>query len=57
MNATHTQRLLLAIAGSDGDRWMLTLSRDAARFVGIYARVPGIGDADGLLCFTPCPNS
>ncbi len=51
MNATQTQRLLLVVDRPDGGRWTLTLSRDAARFVGLYARVPGIGDAAGLLRF------
>jgi hypothetical protein len=56
MNATQTQRLFLVIDRSDGGHWTLSLSRDAARFVGIYARVPGIGGADGLLRFTPCQD-
>ncbi len=57
MNALQTQRLLLVIGRPDGSCWTLALSRDAARFVGFYARVPGIGDADGLLRFTSCPDS
>jgi len=56
MNATHTQSLLLVIDRPDGHRWTLSLSRDAARFVGFYARVPGIGDADGLLRFAIAPG-
>ena len=54
MNATETQRWLLVINRPDGGSWTMTLSRDALRFVGIYARVPGIGDADGLLHIRPC---
>jgi hypothetical protein len=54
MNATQTQRLFLVVDRPDGSHWTLALSRDAARFVGFYARVPGIGDADGLLRFATC---
>jgi hypothetical protein len=57
MNATQTQRLFLVIDRPDGSHWTLALSRDAIRFVGVYARVPGIGDADGLLRFKPCLHS
>jgi hypothetical protein len=56
MNATQSQRLLLVIDRPDGDRWTLSLSRDAIRFVGFYARVPGIGDADGMLRFASTPD-
>lgn len=53
MNATQTDNWLLVVDRPDGGRWTLTLSRDALRFVGAYARVPGIGDASGLLRFLP----
>jgi hypothetical protein len=53
MNATETQRWLLVINRPDGGTWTLNLSHGAIRFVGFYARVPGIGDDDGLLRFRP----
>lgn len=54
MNATETQRWLLVVNHPDGEIRTMTLSRDSLRFVGKYARVPGIGDAEGLLRFRPC---
>lgn len=56
MNATDTQRWLLVVNRPEGDAWTLTLSRDVIRFVGFYARVDGIGGADGMVRFRPCPN-
>jgi hypothetical protein len=57
MNTTETHRWLLVVNPSEGEPWTLTLSREAVRFVGQYARVPGIGDADGMLCFVPMTDS
>lgn len=54
MNATDTQRWLLVVNHPDGEIWTMTLSRDSLRFVGKYARVPGIGDAEGMLRIRPC---
>lgn len=54
MDATETHRWLLVVNHPDGQVWTMTLSRDSLRFVGKYARVPGIGDAEGLLRFRPC---
>lgn len=54
MNATETQRWLLVVNRPDGGTWTMTLSQETLRFVGIYARVPGIGDTEGLLRLRPC---
>ncbi len=54
MDATETQRWLLVVNQPDGQVWTMALSRDTLRFLGKYARVPGIGDAEGLLRFRPC---
>lgn len=56
MNATQIQRLFLVIDRPGDVRWILSFSRDAVRFIGSYARVPGIGDADGMLRFTARPD-
>jgi hypothetical protein len=53
MNTTETHRWLLVVNPSEGEPWTLTLSREVIRFVGQYARLPGIGDADGMLRFVP----
>jgi hypothetical protein len=53
MNEIETHRWLLVVNRPEGGTWTLSLSRDALRFVGFYARVPGIGDEDGLLRFRP----
>lgn len=57
MNTTETHHWLLVVNPSEGEAWTLTLSREAIRFVGLYARVPGIGDADGMLRFVPKMDS
>ena len=54
MNATETRRWLLVVNRPDGGTWTFNLSNESLRFVGFYARVPGIGDEDGLLRFRPC---
>ena len=56
MNATQVQRLFLVIDRPGDVPWILSFSRDAARFIGSYARVPGIGDAHGMLRFTARPE-
>jgi len=55
MNATKTQQWLLVVNRPQGGTSTFILSQDALRFVGAYARVPGIGDANGRLCFRPHP--
>jgi hypothetical protein len=54
MDATETQNWLLVVNNPRGQAWTMILSRDSLRFVGKYARVPGIGDAEGLLRYRPC---
>jgi hypothetical protein len=53
MDATETQHWLLVVNRPAGGSWTMTLSRDSLRFVGKYARLPGIGDAEGLLHIRP----
>jgi hypothetical protein len=53
MDTTETKRWLLVVNRPEGGTWTVALSREAIRFVGFYARVPGIGGEDGLLRFRP----
>lgn len=48
-DAAQSERLSLSLRTRDGERWQLSLSPGMDRFVGRYARLPGIAPPGGLL--------
>jgi hypothetical protein len=48
-DATSGESLSLSLATPDGGEWRLNLSPGMDRFVGHYARLPGIAPPGGLI--------
>lgn len=49
--ADPAARLSLAVPTRDDPEWHLTVSPDMARFIGQYARLPGMAAPGGLIAY------